>query len=118
MEKIFAQISPFENFLFYNFYMKKFLGLVLFMLFIPSVSAHEEEGLVLDAKISKDAISSNVAVYNISNGKMHTHDCEWAQKCTKNCIYLHKHEIQDMFYIPCAACGGGVIEPVENSEEE
>ena len=105
-------------FLFYNFSMKKILVLVLSIFITSAALGHENENIVLNATVAKSSISSDTAVYNVSNAKMHTHDCEWAQKCTKNCVYLHKDEIQDMFYIPCAACGGGVIESVEKTSDE
>ena len=74
------------------------------------------EEVTLKASVSKDAIKSDVIVYNLSNGKAHRHDCEWAEKCTKNCIYIEKEDIKEMFFIPCAVCGGYVLEPVEQDK--
>lgn len=85
---------------------------------MPAVS-HEQNGeAILSATIKKNHIHGDVAVYNLSNGKLHTADCEWAEKCTKNCIYLKKKEVKKMFYIPCLVCGGGVIEPIAEEVEE
>ena len=76
------------------------------------------EDVIFKTSINKDAIKSDVIVYNLSNGKAHRHDCEWAEKCTKNCIYIEKEKIKDMFFIPCAVCGGYILEPIENDDEE
>ena len=94
--------------------MKKFLFIIIltFCFFQPALS----EQVLLKTSISKDAIKSDVIVYNLSNGKAHRHDCEWAEKCTKNCIYIDKEEIKDMFYIPCAVCGGYALEPIEDDK--
>ncbi|MCR4880591.1 MAG: hypothetical protein K6A44_01380 [bacterium] len=99
--------------------MKKILILILYLFLIFPVYAHEEsEHHVLSATVIKNRISGDVAVYNLSNGKLHTSDCEWAEKCTKNCIYLSKKELKKKFYIPCLVCGGGVIEPISDEESE
>lgn len=91
--------------------MKKFL-LVFFAIIISNVAfAHEDEEIIIKASVIKNVIKGDVYVYNLSNAKLHTPDCEWAEKCTKNCIYVSKEQLQKMFYVPCAVCGGGVIEP-------
>jgi hypothetical protein len=94
--------------------MKNFLFVIIFV-FCISQSIFCEE-VTFKASISKDAIKSDVIVYNLSNGKAHRHDCEWAEKCTKNCIYIDKEEMKGMFFIPCAVCGGYVLEPIEEKE--
>ena len=93
--------------------MKKFLIVLLNLIIINTVYAHEEVSGILTATITKSAISGDVAVYNLSNGKLHTSDCEWAEKCTKNCIYIDKKELDKLFFVPCIVCGGGVIEPAQ-----
>ena len=107
-------------FFYYIIFAMKKLLIIIFCLFmaLPAISHDEIEGLVLDATITKNEIKGDVAVYNLSNGKMHTPDCEWAQKCTKNCIYLNKNDIKRMFYVPCLVCGGGVIEPLSPDDAE
>ena len=90
--------------------MKKLLLTALFLTITSG--SYAKEPFVIN--IAKDAIKSDVVVYNVSNAKMHTHDCEWAEKCTKNCIYLSKEEEKEIFYIPCAVCGGGILEKVDN----
>ena len=99
--------------------MKSFFIIICCLFFIYPTFAHEsDEHHVLNAAIIKNKIKGDVAVYNLSNGKLHTADCEWAEKCTKNCIFLSKKEIKKMFYIPCLVCGGGVIEPVAYEDSE
>ena len=85
--------------------MKKLLYTTLFLLITNG--SYAQEPFVIN--VEKNAIKSNVAVYNLANAKMHTHDCQWAEKCTKNCIHLHKNETAGMFYIPCLVCGGTVF---------
>ena len=98
--------------------MKKILISVIILFYTNTVFAEGLSSLQLNAAVAKNRISGNVVVYNISNGKLHLHDCEWAEKCTKNCIYLKKKELKKMFYVPCIVCGGGVIPPAEFNEEE
>ena len=91
--------------------MKKFL-LVLFSIIISSCAfAHEDEEIIIKASVIKNVIKGDVYVYNLSNAKLHTPDCEWAEKCTKNCIFISKEQLKDMFYVPCMVCGGGVVAP-------
>ncbi len=94
--------------------MKQFLFIVISIFFIVKPAFTEQ--VTLETTISKDAISSDVIVYNLSNAKVHRHDCEWAEKCTKNCIFIEKEKIKDIFFVPCAVCGGFVLEPVENDK--
>ena len=98
--------------------MKK-IFLLTCCLFIGNIAIASENNnkFVLKTTIYKNKIVSDVVVYNLSNAKLHTSDCEWAEKCTKNCIYKDKKQISEMFYIPCAVCGGGIIEPLENIHE-
>ena len=98
--------------------MKKFLILILILFYTNIVFAENFAPLQLNATVAKNVISGNVIVYNISNGKLHLPDCEWAEKCTRNCIYLKKKELKKMFYVPCIVCGGGVIPPTEFNEED
>ena len=99
--------------------MKKFMLFLLLSLFlVSSVKAEVDDYSVIKAGISKNRIKKNVVVYNLSNAKLHTHNCEWAEKCTKNCIYIKKRNLKDIFFIPCVICGGGVIEPAPMLSDE
>ena len=97
--------------------MKNLLTIFLCISLSTAAFAHDETStLLLGATVVKNVIKGDVAVYNLSNGKLHNHDCEWAEKCTKNCIFISRKQLKNMFYIPCLVCGGGVIEPIEEHE--
>ena len=97
--------------------MKNILALFICLAAVFPACCHENTNTpVLSATVQKNKINGDVVVYNLSNGKLHTSDCEWAEKCTKNCIYLSKKSIKKMTYIPCLVCGGGVIEPIAADE--
>ena len=99
--------------------MKVLLTLLLFVfaIFIGfPVYSYDSGNYHIEALIEKNTISSDVVVYNLSNGKLHLHDCEWAEKCTKNCIYIPQKRVKKMFFVPCMSCGGGVIEPMDEWE--
>lgn len=99
--------------------MKKIMLLfLLVLLFASSANAEVDNYCLINATITKNKIKKNVVVYNLSNAKLHTHDCEWAEKCTKNCIYIKKRNLKDIFFIPCVICGGGVIEPAPMLSDE
>ena len=103
----------------YNLNMKKIFLIILCLFFANHSWGHEHhKSPLLIASVIKNKIKGDVVVYNLSNGKLHTADCEWAEKCTKNCIYLSKREIKKMFYVPCLVCGGGIIEPVAEEDPE
>lgn len=99
--------------------MKK-IALSLFFAFLitTSLKAEVDETCLINASITKNRIKKDVVVYNLSNGKLHTHDCEWAEKCTKNCIYIKKRKLKKIFFIPCVVCGGGILEPAENYSDK
>lgn len=45
-------------------------------------------------------------VYNTKTGKFHSTWCQWAKKCTVNCIIIDKKEAIKRGGIPCKVCGG------------
>lgn len=45
--------------------------------------------------------------FNTNSRKYHHHSCEWARKCTRNCVTLPKSEAIRRGGIPCKVCGGG-----------
>ena len=71
--------------------MKKLLSLILiFMIyFVSSISVFAE-----------------TVVYNTKTGKYHSPYCQWAKKCTVNCIKLEKKDAKARGGIPCKVCGG------------
>jgi len=45
-------------------------------------------------------------VFNANTYKYHSIRCEWARKCTKNCINIDHTEAQRRGGVPCKVCGG------------
>lgn len=43
--------------------------------------------------------------YNKNSHIYHKHSCEWAKKCTKNCIHIDSSEAKRRGR-PCKVCGG------------
>ncbi len=93
--------------------MKIFLSIVISLMFVSCVKAHEPETMLLVSSATKSIIRGDVAVYNLSNAKLHKKDCEWADKCVKNCIVVGRKELKNIFYVPCMVCGGEAFVPVE-----
>lgn len=48
-----------------------------------------------------------MVVYNTKTGKYHAPYCQWAKKCTVNCIKIDKQEAIRRGGVPCKVCGGG-----------
>ena len=89
--------------------------LLLIFSFFIATNAFAHGSLQISAAVNKSVISSDTVVYNLSNAKMHAHNCEWAERCTKNCVFLPKNDLDNkMFYVPCLVCGGGVFEENED----
>ena len=51
------------------------------------------------------AIAHSV-VYNKNSRIYHDHSCDWAHKCTKNCINIDSAEAKRRGGRPCKVCGG------------
>ena len=49
--------------------------------------------------------SAAVAVFNRSSGKYHCPTCQWALRCTRNCVEMPLSEAK-VRGIPCKVCGG------------
>ena len=49
---------------------------------------------------------AETVVFNVKTYKYHSVWCEWALKCTKNCIKIDKKEAIKRGGIPCKVCGG------------
>jgi len=83
------------------------LTVFLFVLFSTSfVLANEKKSNIINANIQKNVPGKDVVVFNVQNKKMHKPGCEWADKCTKNCVYISKKEALKRGGIPCKVCGG------------
>ena len=49
---------------------------------------------------------AETVVYNTKTGKYHSLGCQWAKKCTVNCIKLEKKDAKARGGVPCKVCGG------------
>lgn len=45
-------------------------------------------------------------IYNTKTGKIHVAGCQWAKKCTVNCVKLERKEAIKRGGVPCKVCGG------------
>ena len=64
-------------------------------------------GLFLTALITKPEKFENYdVIFNTKTLKIHKTDCEWAEKCTKNCIKTTKDQARKKGGISCNVCGG------------
>ena len=55
--------------------------------------------------VCNNAIAYSVA-YNKNSHIYHKHSCEWAIRCTKNCITIDSTEAKYRGGRPCKVCGG------------
>lgn len=55
--------------------------------------------------ICESVLAYSVA-YNKKSHVYHDHSCEWAVKCTKNCITIDSTEARRRGGRPCKVCGG------------
>lgn len=55
--------------------------------------------------VCNTAMAHSVA-YNTKSHIYHDHSCEWAHKCTKNCITIDSSEAIRRGGRPCKVCGG------------
>lgn len=62
--------------------------------------------LILSLFICTTANAQDV-MFNTKSKKYHTLWCQWAKKCTVNCIKIDKKEAVKRGGIPCKVCGGG-----------
>ena len=48
---------------------------------------------------------ADTVVYNTKTQKYHSPNCEWAKKCTVNCIRIERKQAVQRGGIPCKVCG-------------
>lgn len=60
--------------------------------------------LFLNSLIPLMSIADTV-VYNTKTQKYHSPNCEWAKKCTVNCIRIERKQAVQRGGIPCKVCG-------------
>lgn len=51
-------------------------------------------------------VFADMVVYNTKTGKIHTPGCQFAKKCTVNCVSIDRKEAIKRGGIPCKVCGG------------
>lgn len=47
-----------------------------------------------------------VVMFNVKSLKFHNPACEWAQRCTRNCVAVPRSEALRRGGVPCKICGG------------
>lgn len=52
------------------------------------------------------AAGTKSVYYNTKSYIYHKHSCEWAVKCTKNCITIDINDARSRGGRPCKVCGG------------
>jgi len=61
--------------------------------------------ILIGLNLSVSAIADTV-VYNTKTGKYHSIGCQWAKKCTVNCINIDRKQAKARGGVPCKVCGG------------
>lgn len=49
---------------------------------------------------------AELVMFNTQTKKFHSISCQWAKKCTVNCIKIERKEAIKRGGIPCKVCGG------------
>ncbi|MCX8072340.1 MAG: hypothetical protein N3C12_07810 [Candidatus Binatia bacterium] len=80
----------------------KALGRQIFYLIVAIVA------LVWLASATSLATNSDdeIVAFNTSSLKYHCLKCEWALKCTRNCIKIKRAQAKASGGVPCKVCGG------------
>lgn len=61
--------------------------------------------LIIGAGV-QNAVSAEPVVYNTQTQKVHKVNCQWAKKCTKNCVKIDRKDAYARGGIRCKSCGG------------
>lgn len=62
--------------------------------------------LLIASIIFAAPVFADTVIYNTKTGKIHTPGCQYAKKCTVNCVSLDRKEAIKRGGIPCKVCGG------------
>jgi methylphosphotriester-DNA--protein-cysteine methyltransferase len=65
----------------------------------------KSENLKLNASISKTDTREDVVVFNVKTKKYHKASCLWAERCTRNCVFMKRSEALEKGGMPCKVCG-------------
>ncbi len=52
------------------------------------------------------ACFAETVFFNTKTHKFHNFSCQWAAKCTKNCIKIERQQAVKRGGVPCKVCGG------------
>lgn len=64
------------------------------------------EVAVADSKPAPIEQKSQTVLFNTKTLKFHAPSCEWARKCTRNCVTVSREEALKRGGVPCKVCGG------------
>ena len=56
--------------------------------------------------LAVSAPAEETVAFNTESKKYHCLDCEWARRCTKNCIRISLSEARRRGGVACKVCGG------------
>jgi hypothetical protein len=59
-----------------------------------------------DATAAPVEQKSQAVLFNTKTLKFHAASCEWAHKCTRNCVRVSREEAVKRGGMPCKVCGG------------
>lgn len=87
------------------------IGLIGYMLYdsYKEDSAREAQWAQYRKEKAKN-IGQEEVVFNTKSLIYHSPNCEWAERCTVNCITVTRDEAEDEGGRPCKVCGGGLDE--------
>lgn len=74
----------------------------------PSLWARSDEAQRLrePAPEGRQDEQDETVMFNTQSGKYHCPQCEWAVKCTKNCVPMSLRKVRELGGVPCKVCGG------------
>lgn len=62
--------------------------------------------LLIVAIIFAAPVFADIVIFNTKTGKNHAPGCQYAKKCTVNCISIDRKDAIKRGGIPCKVCGG------------
>ena len=62
--------------------------------------------LLIVAIIFAAPVFADIVIFNTKTGKIHVPGCQYAKKCTVNCISIDRKDAIKRGGIPCKVCGG------------
>ena len=56
--------------------------------------------------LAASSLAEETVAFNTESKKYHCLDCQWARRCTKNCIRISLSEARRRGGVACKVCGG------------